>query len=422
MSRTQLGFRLSIPAVLLAIAGVGIYSYMTVGATAPTATTAQVTRGDIVQSIATTGTLEAVTTVQVGTQVSGTIRDLLADFNDIVRKGQVLARLDPSLLQAQVEQAEAGLVKAEADAERARVTLDNVRVSYARSATLAGRSLISAADLEVAASAVRTAEAQVKSAEAQVTQARASRNQALVNLHHAVITAPIDGIVISRNVDAGQTVAASMSAPTLFVLAADLTRMRVNAKLDESDIANVREGQNVTFRVDAYPAETFKGRVAQVRLQGEVVSNVVTYTTIMDVPNAELKLKPGMTANVTVEVARSAEAVRVPNAALRFQPTAEQLAALGMTGEPAAARTAGKGTKTPMVWRQVGTTLERVVVRTGITDGLMTEVTGGALEPGDQLVTSLADGATLKAATRASSSTVRNPLLGGDMPGRPPGR
>jgi HlyD family secretion protein len=422
MSRTQLGFRLTIPAVLLAIGAAGVYSYMTVGATAPTVTTVLVTRGDVVQSIATTGTLEAVTTVQVGTQVSGTVKELLADFNDIVRKGQVLARLDPALLKAQVEQAEASLVKAKADAERSRVALDSARVTFTRSATLAARSLISAADLEAASIDVRMAEAQLKSAEAAVTQAEASRDQALVNLDHAVITAPIDAVVISRNVDAGQTVAASMSSPTLFVLAADLTRMRVNAKLDESDVANVRAGQDVTFRVDAYPGETFHGRVAQVRLQGEVVSNVVTYTTVMDATNPELKLKPGMTANVTVEVARSEEVLRVPNAALRFQPTAEQLAAFGVTGEGAVTRAGGKGERTTAVWRQVGTAVERLVVRAGITDGTMTEV-AGALEPGDRLVTALATGATVTAKTAASaSSTVRNPLIGSGMPGPPPGR
>ena len=163
-----------------------------------------------------------------------------------------------------------------------------------------------------------------------MTQAQASVNQAKVNLAHVVITAPIDGIVISRSVDAGQTVAASMSAPTLFVLAADLTRMRVISKLDESDIASVKEGDQVSFRVDAYPNETFAGRVSQVRLQGETVSNVVTYTTVIEVENRELKLKPGMTANVTVQVAQSLDVLRVPSAALRFKPTAEQMAAFGV--------------------------------------------------------------------------------------------
>ena len=190
-----------------------------------------------------------------------------------------------------------------------------------RTETLAARSLIAPADLDTARIAVRTAEAQLMSAKAGVTQAQASVNQAKVNLAHAVITAPIDGIVISRNVDAGQTVAASMSAPTLFVLAADLTRMRVISKLDESDIASVKEGDQVSFRVDAYPNETFAGRVSQVRLQGETVSNVVTYTTVIEVENRELKLKPGMTANVTVQVAQSLDVLRVPSAALRFKPT-----------------------------------------------------------------------------------------------------
>jgi HlyD family secretion protein len=426
MSRAQIGFRVSIPAVLLAGAAVALYSFMTVGAEAPTITTAQVTRGEIVQTIAASGTLEAVTTVQVGTQVSGTVKDLAADFNDLVRKGQLLARLDPSLLQAQVDQADASLVKAQADADRSRVALESARATLARTSALSARKLIPATDLDAASIDVRTAEAQVKSADAQVTQALASRNQARVNLDHTVITAPIDGIVISRNVDAGQTVAASMSAPTLFVLAADLTRMRVVAKLDESDIAHVKEGQPVTFRVDAYPGETFEGSVAQVRLQGEVVSNVVTYVTVIDVANDQLKLKPGMTANVTVQVARSAAAMRLPNAALRLRPTAGQLAAYGVKAATSAPSPPGQGAKIATVWRWVGGTLERVGITTGMTDGLVTEVVGGPLSAGDQVVTSLSTAASASAmaakATAGAQATVKNPLMGSGMPGPPPVR
>lgn len=419
MSRTHRSLRFTIPAALLVAAGVAFYSYLSVGAEEPVVKTATVTRGEIVQSIATTGTLEAVTTVQVGSQVSGTVRDLLADFNAIVRKGQVLARLDPSLLQAQVEQAQASLVKADADAERLDVAVEDARTSLERTTALSARKLIPAADLETATLNVRIAEAELKSARAQVTQARASLSQAKVNLDHTVITSPIDGIVIARNIDAGQTVAASMSAPTLFVLAADLTRMRVNARLDESDIANVREGQEVTFRVDAYPGETFVGRLAQVRLQGEVVSNVVTYETVIDVPNPELKLKPGMTANVTVVVARAANALRVPNAALRFRPTAEQLAAVGSPASSTGA--AGKATRTATVWRYTGTTIEPVSVTTGITDGTKTEIAGGALEAEDRVVTSVATGAATEKAAAASSGA-KNPLLNNGMGGPPPGR
>ena len=188
---------------------------------------------------------------------------------------------------------------------------------------------------------MRSAEAQIRSAEAQVTQAQASLNQNQVNLAHTVIEAPIDGLVISRNVDVGQTVAASMQAPTLFVLAADLTKMQVVANLDESDVGRIRPGQRVSFRVDAYPAEDFTGTVAQVRLQPIVQQNVVTYATVIDVPNVDLKLKPGMTANVNIEIARKQNVLRVPNAALRFRPTNEIFAALGQT-PPETGRESGR--------------------------------------------------------------------------------
>jgi HlyD family secretion protein len=424
MSRTRLGLTLTIPALVLAVLGAAAVAYRAAGATAPTLVTGMVTRGDIVKTIASTGTLEAVTTVQVGTQVSGTVKDLLADFNDIVRKGQVLARLEPSLLQSQVDQAQASLVKAQADADRSSVAVDAARATLARNEMLAARSLISAADLDTARIATKTAEAQLLSAKAAVTQAEASLNQANVNLAHAVITAPIDGIVISRNVDAGQTVAASMSAPTLFVLAADLMSMRVIAKLDESDIASVKEGDPVSFRVDAYPNETFVGRVSQVRLQGETVSNVVSYTTVIDVANRELKLKPGMTASVSVEVAESLDALRVPSAALRFKPTTEQLAAFGLKPDekPAPGATGGRqGAKSASVWRVNGQAIEKVVVETGLTDGAWTEVRGGSLNVNDRLVTSLAAATTASAKTTTKTAT-SNPLMGAGMPpGPPPG-
>lgn len=405
MSRAQLGLRLSIPAVLLSIAGAVVYAYLTSGATLPVVTTALVTRGDIVQGVAASGTLEAVTTVQVGTQVSGTVTELLADFNDIVRKGQVLARLDASSLEAQSAQADAGLVRAKADADRLRVSVEDATIKLARATTLSERGLTAATDLQAATYDVRTAQAQLKSGDAQVTQARASVNQSRVNLGHTVITSPIDGVVIARNVDAGQTVAASMSAPTLFVLAADLTRMRVNAKLDESDIGQVAQGMEVTFHVDAYPNETFTGRVAQVRLQGEIVSNVVTYLTVIDVLNPDLTLKPGMTASVTVQVARRAQALRVPNLALRLRPTAEQLAALGATaGATTVASGSGKGPKAAGVWRSVGGTFERVPVQVGLTDGSFTEILGGTLKADDRVATAIA------AATTTATRTTANPL------------
>ncbi len=294
----------------------------------PEVTIVTASRGVIADTVGVIGTLEAVTTVQVGSQVSGIIQNLSADFNSIVREGEVIARLDPSLFQTQIEQARANLVRAQADVERQRVSVDDAMTKLARAEGLSARNLIPQTELEAAIVAVRLAEAQIKSSEAQVTQAEASLNQTEVNLEHTIITAPIDGIVISRSVDVGQTVAASMSAPELFVLAADLTKMRVIANVDEADVGRIRPGQPVTFTVDAYAAQEFEGMVSQIRLNPIVLQNVVTYATVIDVPNPDLTLKPGMTATVTLEIARRDDVVRIPNAALRFRPTPQMFAAL----------------------------------------------------------------------------------------------
>jgi HlyD family secretion protein len=328
----------------LAVIGAGAYGYYRYKQkpVAPTITTARVTRGDLAETVGATGTLQAVTTVQVGTQVSGNIQELNADFNSLVRKGQVLARLDPSLIQSQIEQARANLIRAEADLERLRVALDDARTKLVRARELSEKKLIAQTELEAAEVAVRSAEAQLRSQQAGVTQSQASLRQNQVNLAHTVIESPIDGLVISRNVDVGQTVAASMSAPTLFVLAADLTKMQVLASLDESDVGRIRPGQLVRFRVDAFPTEEFIGSVTQVRLQPTTVQNVVTYQTVIDVPNPGLKLKPGMTANVNIEIARRSNVIRVPNTALRFRPTPEIFAALGQE-PPAGGIGGGRG-------------------------------------------------------------------------------
>jgi HlyD family secretion protein len=319
--------------LVVGVVGASAYAYYHYRETGPkfTVNTAAVTLGDVVDTVGATGTLQAVTTVQVGTQVSGTISELHADFNSLVKKGQVLARLDPSLFQTQIEQARANLVRSQADLERQKVALDDASTKLARAKELSARQLLPRSELDAAEVAQRAAEAQLKSSQAQITQAQASLNQNQVNLEHTVIEAPIDGLVISRNVDVGQTVAASMQAPTLFVLAADLTKMQVVANLDESDVGRIRPKQVVTFRVDAYPNDTFHGSVSQVRLNPIIQQNVVTYATVIDVPNNELKLKPGMTANVNVEIARSSDVLRVPNSALRFRPTNEIFAAIGQT-------------------------------------------------------------------------------------------
>ncbi len=300
----------------------------------PEVTTTRINMGDVVDTVGATGALEAVTTVQVGSQVSGIIQELFVDFNSIVREGDVIMRLDPSLFETQIEQSRANLLRAEADVERLRVAVDDAGTQLRRSQELSAADLISPTELEAAEVSLRSAEAQLKSAEAQVTQAQASLNQSEVNLEHTVIRAPIDGIVTSRLVDVGQTVAASFQAPELFVIAADLTKMRVIADIDESDVGRIRPNQRVTFTVDAYPEELFEGTVSQIRLEPILTQNVVTYATVIDAPNPELKLKPGMTATVTVEVARRNGALRVPNAAVRFRPTPAMFAALNQPVPP----------------------------------------------------------------------------------------
>ena len=259
------------------------------GNDAPVVATDVVSRGTILTTVTANGTLEAVDTVQVGTQVSGSIQSLGADFNSIVKKGQVLARLDPSIIQAEIERAKANLLGAEADVERLNVQLTDADTKLNRARELAARQLIATSDLEAAQLTTRTTEAQIKSASAQVTQARAALSQSQVNLQKTVITSPIDGIVISRSVDVGQTVAASLQAPTLFTIAADLREMQLKASIDESDLGNIREGQAVTFRVDAYPNDVFRGTVQQVRLNPVIESNVVTYAAMVSAPNARVE-------------------------------------------------------------------------------------------------------------------------------------
>ncbi|HMB79143.1 MAG TPA: efflux RND transporter periplasmic adaptor subunit, partial [Vicinamibacterales bacterium] len=341
--------------VVVVGASVGAY-YIRRGGPEIQVNTTPVSRGDIVDTVGASGTLQAVTTVQVGSQVSGNISFLGADFNSIVKKGQVVARLDPSLFDAQLQQARANLqqaganlTKAQSDLDRSKVMLTDSQQKYTRSRDLAAKSLVPQSDLDAAKIAVDSAQAALASAEATVSQSRAavsqsqaSVNQNQVNLDHTIIEAPIDGIIIQRSVDVGQTVAASMQAPTLFIIAADLTKMQVNANIDEADVGRIRPGQHVTFKVDAYPTETFEGTVSQIRLQPVVVQNVTTYGTVIDVPNAELKLKPGMTANVKVEIAKKTDTLRVPNAALRFRPSTDVFAALNQQVPPEALN-AGRG-------------------------------------------------------------------------------
>jgi HlyD family secretion protein len=319
--------------------------------------TVAITKGDILDTVGATGTIQAVTTVQVGSQVSGNISWLGADFNSIVKKNQVIAKLDPSLFEAQLEQSKANLsqaqanqTKANSDLERTKVALTDAQQKYTRAKELAARNLLPQSDLDSAKIAVDTAQAMlesqqatVKQTAAAVTQSQATVNQNQVNLDHTIIQAPIDGIITQRSVDVGQTVAASMQAPTLFIIAADLTKLQVNASIDEADVGRIRPGQHVTFRVDAYAGETFEGTVSQIRLQPVVVQNVTTYGTVIDVPNELMKLRPGMTANVKVEIAKRTDATRIPNAAIRFRPTPDMFAAFNQSVPPEAQPGGGRG-------------------------------------------------------------------------------
>jgi len=321
--------------ILLAVVGsAGGWYYMRKNTKDPEVRTAQISRGDVVKVVQATGTLEAVTTVQVGTQVGGTIQNLYADFNDFVKKGQVIARLDPTIMDTQIEQQKANVTRSQADLERLKVTLTDAQQKLERAKALSDKNLLPRTDLETAQVNVESTKAQIKSSEAALVQAQSQLSTAEVNRAHTVIEAPIDGIVIQRAVELGQTVNAGMNAPLLFIIAADLTKMQVNANIDEADVGSMRTGQNVTFRVDAFPTDTFTGSVQQVRLQPTTVQNVVTYQTVIAVPNQQLKLKPGMTANVQIEISRRSNVLRMPVAATRFRPTAETFAALKQEPPP----------------------------------------------------------------------------------------
>ena len=373
------------------------------GSAAPHVTTAAVSRGSIVSTISSTGTLEALTAVQVGSQVSGTVETLGADFNSIVKAGQVLARLDQSIYQSAIEQAQANVVKAAAEVDRARVTAADADSKRARAEQLAERQLIPRNDLDNATLARDVAMSQIRSAEASLAQARAALGQAQVNLAKTVITSPISGIVISRSVDVGQTVAASLSAPTLFVIAASLTRMQLAASIDESDMGSVSKGQPVSFTVDAHPGQTFTGVVREVRLNPTISNNVVTYAAIIDAPNPAMKLLPGMTATLEIEVARRDDVLRVPTAATRFKPTAAMLEALGA---PAAAKV------TPnTLWTYVETQIAPLQVKFGATDGVWTELIDSRLAEGTPLVTRVTSGDDAEPAGPAAPRAT-SPLMG----------
>ncbi|HET7712948.1 MAG TPA: efflux RND transporter periplasmic adaptor subunit [Thermoanaerobaculia bacterium] len=368
----------------------------------PNYKTERVDRGNVTMTVTATGTLSAVTTVQVGSQVSGVIGQLYADFNSRVRKGQVLAELDPTPFQAQVEQRRADLTKAQ-------VETANAKISYERQRRLVAAGLSAQAELD-------SARAQYEGAQAQVRQSSAALRQAETNLRYTKILSPIDGIVVDRQYDTGQTVAASFQAPTLFSIAQDLTKMQVQADVDQSDIGRVKVGQVARFTVDAYPEEEFRGQISQIRYNAQVNQNVVTYPVILEVRNLEDRLRPKMTANVSIDVAAVQNVLRVPNAALRFRPSEDgegRAGAAGSSGGGDAMRRAaqsgdargpaGAAAQMPGGRRRAGGArpqsvyilgadkkLKKVDIRTGITDGRYTQVVSGDLKVGDPVVVGLA--------------------------------
>ena len=343
-------------------------------------TTEAVAHTNIENSVTATGTIEAVKTVTVGTQVSGIINKLFVDYNSVVKKGQVIAELDKQNLQSQLNSAKAQLSQAQANLLSAQSDLAYQKANYQRNKTLYNKGLISANDYEQARLSWQTANATVAERRDAVAAAREEVSRAQTNLSYAVITSPIDGVVISKSVEEGQTVAASYSTPELFTIAKDLKDMRVIANVDEADIGGVKVGQRVTFTVDAYPNDTFEGAVTQVRQEATTTNNVVTYEVVISAPNQDLKLKPGLTANVNIYTEEIKNVLSVPSKALRYTPEKETVG-----GRKIQDVTNAKN----KVWTLEGNTLVAHKVTVGSTDGVHTQILGG-IKNGAKVITGIA--------------------------------
>ena len=360
-----------ISAVIILLAVIGYILFRGNG-NEPKFRTEKVTKGDLVMTVTSTGTVNPVTTVLVGTQVSGTIKEIYVDFNSPVKKGQLIARIDPALFEAQVNQARANLFSAKANLEKAEATLVDAKRTMERNKELLSKNLIAQSDFDTAETNYETAKASVSAVKAQVVQTEAALSLAETNLYYTKIVSPVEGIVVSRNVDVGQTVAASFQTPTLFSIAQDLTKMQIDGNVDESDIGNIKVGQDVEFIVDAYPDITFKGKVWQVRNAPITVQNVVTYDVVIQVANPELKLKPGMTANVSIITAIKKDVLKIPNAALRFSLSEKGV----QTPEK----------KGPGIWILEKEQPMRIPVSTGISDGNYTELVSGEIREGQEVI------------------------------------
>ena len=340
--------------------------------------TVKVETGNIQNSITATGTIEPVTSVSVGTQVSGIVSKLYVDYNSVVRKGQVIAELDKTNLLSELSSAQSNLESARSEYQSQLSTLNYQKANYQRYTTLFNKGLVSADDYETARLSYQTACEAVDKAKAQIGVMEQNVAKAKTNLGYATITSPIDGVVLSKSVEEGQTVAASFSTPELFTIAKDLTNMQVVADVDEADIGNVREGERVTFTVDAYPDDTFTGRVMQVRQEATTNNNVVTYEVVISAPNSDLKLKPGLTASVTIYTSEKTGVTCVPSKALRFTPTKETVGNRKIVDVNAKNK----------VWvLKEGSVVARKV-SVGMTDGIKTQILDG-VSPGESIISDI---------------------------------
>lgn len=393
----RIGIILGIAAVGVAIGG---YVFFNGERKAPVRyRAAEVERGSVIAVVSATGTINPVVSVQVGTQVSGMVKSLHADFNTLVKAGDTVAVIDPEPFKARREQAASNLEMARASVARARADVAQRKRERDRVQSLVEQQFVSQNDVDVALTNYESAEAQLRVVEAQVRQAEAALHVADLELKHTVIRSPVDGIVVARNVEVGQTVAASFATPNLFLIALDLTQMQVDTNVSESDIGGMTEGKTATFTVDAYPGEQFAGTIRQVRLAPIAVQNVVTYNVVVGVDNRDLRLKPGMTANVSIIVAQRDQVLKVPNAALRFVPPpidkAESDGRGGTAERPPARTTSGRSTVSSVdslgtsrrIWK-LGMTgePEALVIQTGISDGLWTEVRSGPITEHDKVI------------------------------------
>ncbi len=374
---------------VLVLAG-GLFYFLKGNGKAPEFRTEKVSRGVIRATVTATGTVNAVTTVLVGTQVSGTIKHLYVDYNSAVKKGQLLALIDPATFEAQTDQARANLVAAQANLEKSQAAALDAKRIVERNRVLAAKGLIAQSDLDTAETNYTSAVAQVSASRATIEQQKAALKSADINLRYTRILSPVDGTVISRSVDVGQTVAASFQTPTLFNIAQDLTRMQVDTSVAEADIGRVAVGQPVEFTVDAYPDLIFRGKVSEVRSAPVSVQNVVTYDVVVRVNNPDFKLKPGMTANVSIITADKQGILKISNEALRFKmPEVEKHGQGAMQKKNATATPGsgkGVGQRGAGVWILGATGPERVRVATGISDGTSAEVVSGDLQEGQEVI------------------------------------